>query len=209
MNSLTLNAHLQRLHKNQSPSKSVGSTFISFSIWTLLFICMGFQLSRSAPYWVTTLKDLLNKKQNKKKQKKNKQAHVMPGSITNTSCDIDLRLKCCFVGGWGCRDTNSELFLEHKCICFYFFLHYLRLHIREAAATLVHICLHLVFIECTVTVHTCISNLAVIWKFRHKTSCSFSLECVIGAGAPSVCSAALMRTFSIVGVICDGHDKAK
>lgn len=122
MNSLTLNAHLQRLHKNQSPSTSVGATFISFSIWTFLFICMGFQLSQSAPYWVTSLKDLLNKK--------NKQAHVMPGSITNTSCDIDLRLNVVLGGRVlsitlaplhhiQTTDTNRELFLEHKCVCFY------------------------------------------------------------------------------------------
>lgn len=80
----------------------------------------------------------------------------MPGSITNTSCDIDLRLKCCFVTLAALHhiqtvDTNRELFLEHECIRLNFFS-------SSTAATLVHICLHLVLFECAATVHTCISN---------------------------------------------------
>lgn len=71
------------------------------------------------------------------------------------------------------QTENCSWNINASAFTFFFFDHYLRHHVREAAATLVHICLHLVFIECMVTVHTCISNLAVSWKFRHKTSCSF------------------------------------
>lgn len=48
------------------------------------------------------------------KKQTNKQACVMPGTITDTSCDIDLRLKCCF---WGdiFRSTCSTLsYTKHR-----------------------------------------------------------------------------------------------
>lgn len=54
----------------------------------------------------------------------------MPGTITDTSCDIDLRLKCCFWGGYifpfhllssviyKTSDTSREMFLENDCLLF-------------------------------------------------------------------------------------------
>lgn len=190
MNSLPLNAHRQRLYKNQSPNNQ-------------------------APHWVTTLKDLLNKKQKTKKTSPcnaGKHHKLIPRHWPETKMLF-------FWGGGGLlhllpsrpwtQTENCSRNINASAFTFFFFYHHLRHHVREAAATLAHICLHLVFIECTVTVRTCISNPTVSWKLRHETSCSFDLECVIGAAAPSVCSAALMRTFSIAGVICDGHDKAK
>lgn len=78
----------------------------------------------SGPHWVTTLKYLQIFK-----KKTNKQACAMPGTITDTSCNIDLRLKCCFWGDifpfhllnsviYKTSDTSRKMFLENDCLLF-------------------------------------------------------------------------------------------